>query len=83
MLAECGKRMEAVGLRLRAEEAAVDKLAEMCYDPVNGARPLRRSLRREVEDVVAEGVLSGRFHSGQEVVLIVHKNELAIVGGME
>ena len=83
MLAECGKRMEAVGLRLRAEEAAVDKLAEMCYDPVNGARPLRRSLRREVEDVVAEGVLSGRFYSGQEVVLIVHKNELAIVGGME
>ncbi|MBD5162399.1 MAG: ATP-dependent Clp protease ATP-binding subunit [Oscillibacter sp.] len=83
MLAESGGRMEAMGLRLRAEEEAVEKLANDCYDPANGARPLRRALRRQVEDVVAEGVLSGRFVSGQGIVLIVHENELDIVGEKE
>ena len=83
MLAETGQRMKPLGLTLRAEEEAVGKLAEECYDPVNGARPLRRALRQKVEDVVAEGVLSGRFHSGQEVVLTVRENGLAIEGERE
>ena len=83
MLEETGRRMRPLGLTLRVEEEAVALLAEQCYDPVNGARPLRRALRREVEDVVAEGVLSGRFASGQGVALIVHKNELAIEGEKE
>ena len=83
MLAETAERMRPLGLALRAEEEAVEYLAEKCRDPVNGARPLRRAIRRDVEDVVAEGVLSGRFHSGQAVVLFVHKNELAIEGEKE
>ncbi len=83
MLAETAKRMRPLGLTLRAGEEAVELLAEKCYDPVNGARPLRRALRREVEDIVAEGVLSGRFASGQGVILTVRENELAIEGEKE
>ncbi len=83
MLAETAERMRPLGLSLRAEDAAVEWLAEKCHDPVNGARPLRRVIRRDVEDVVAEGMLSGRFAGGQEVVLNVHKNELAIEGEKE
>ena len=83
MLEETARRMKPLGLALRAEEAAVDRLAEMCYDPVNGARPLRRALRRRVEDVIAEGVLSGRFRGGQGVILTVRENELAIMGEKE
>ena len=83
MLEETARRMKPLGFALRAEEAAVDRLAEMCYDPVNGARPLRRALRRRVEDVIAEGVLSGRFRGGQGVILTVRENELAIMGEKE
>ena len=83
MLAETGQRMRPLGLTLRAEDEAVGKLAEECYDPVNGARPLRRALRQKVEDVVAAGVVSGRFHSGQEVILTVRENGLAIEGERE
>ena len=83
MLGETARRMRPLGLTLRADEAAVEKLAEESCDPVNGARPLRRCLRRKVEDAVAEGVLSGRFHSGQGVVLTVRENELAIEGEKE
>ena len=78
MLAESGRRMAALGLTLRAEESGISQLVEECYDPANGARPLRRALRQRVEDVVAEGVLSGRFQRGDEIILTVHKMELVI-----
>ena len=48
------------------------------YDPGHGARPLRRALRQRIEDVVAEGVLSGRFRQGDKIILTVHKMDLVI-----
>ena len=78
MLAESGRRMEALGLTLRAGEDAIAQLAAECYDPGHGARPLRRALRQRIEDVVAEGVLSGRFRQGDKIILTVHKMDLVI-----
>ena len=83
LLGQTAQRMGELGLALRVEEEALEKLAEDCYDPVNGARPLRRALRREVEDLVAEGVLGGRLPAGERIVLTVRENSLAIVGEKE
>ncbi len=78
MLAESGRRMEALGLTLHAGEDAIAQLAAECYDPGHGARPLRRALRQRIEDVVAEGVLSGQFRQGDKIILTVHKMDLVI-----
>jgi len=78
MLAETGERMAALGLTLRAGEAAIERLAQDCYDPANGARPLRRELRRQVEDVAAEGILRGDFRKGDTIILTVHKMGLVL-----
>ena len=78
MLEECGKRMAALGLTLQVEDEAAELLAHDCYDPVNGARPLRRALRQRVEDVAAEGVLSGKYRNGDKIILTVHKMDLVI-----
>ena len=78
MLEETAQRMRPLGLTLRAEEAAIEKLAKECYDPTNGARPLRRALRQKVEDVAAEGVLSGRFQKGDTILFTVHKMDLVL-----
>ena len=78
MLAESGARMAELGLALRAEDEAVAQLARECYDPAHGARPLRRALRQKVEDVVAEGLLSGRFQKGDRILLTVYKKDIAI-----
>ena len=78
MLEETAQRMRPLGLTLRAEEAAVEKLAKECYDPTNGARPLRRALRQKVADVAAEGILSGRFQKGDTILFTVHKMDLVL-----
>ena len=71
MLADTGARMEALGLTLQAEEAAVALLAREGLDRSYGVRPLRRLIRGRVEDPAAEGLLSGRFRAGDHLTLTV------------
>jgi len=52
------QQLAARGLRLRLSPAVVELLAEKGYDPTMGARPLRRAVRRYIEDPLAEFVLS-------------------------
>jgi ATP-dependent Clp protease ATP-binding subunit ClpC len=51
--------------------AAKALVAERGFDPVLGARPLRRALQRDVEDVLAEKILFGELRSGQIVLVDV------------
>ena len=78
LLEQAGTRMKALGLEFRAAEEAVARLAREGFDPANGARPLRRRLHRQVEDPVADGLLSGRFCSGDRLILVEGENGLAI-----
>src|SRR5207302_3584258 len=52
-------------------------LVEKGYDAAFGARPLRRAIQTYVEDPLAEGMLTGRFHPGDTVVVTRQENELA------
>jgi ATP-dependent Clp protease ATP-binding subunit ClpC len=49
--------------------AAKDLLAERGYDPVLGARPLRRTIQREIEDVLSEKILYGELKAGSIVLV--------------
>ncbi|MGH7611645.1 MAG: ATP-dependent chaperone ClpB [Candidatus Dormibacteria bacterium] len=62
-------RLTARGLGLTVEPEALDWLAEQGYDPVYGARPLRRVLQRQLGDRVALAVLQGQFKEGDTVVV--------------
>ena len=64
MLDTIGSRMAAQGIALQADDDAVAALAKDGFDPRYGARPLRRTLQTEVEDVVAEQMLDGKLQSG-------------------
>jgi ATP-dependent Clp protease ATP-binding subunit ClpB len=48
-------------------EEAVEFLAEVGYDPVYGARPLKRAIQKELETKLARAILSGKIQDGQEV----------------
>jgi ATP-dependent Clp protease ATP-binding subunit ClpC len=52
---------------LELTPAAKDLLAKKGYDPVLGARPLRRTIQREIEDALSEKILYAEFTSGQYV----------------
>ena len=64
MLKATVQRAAALGVTLTVEDAAVERIADEGFDPLYGARPLRRVIRAEVEDAVAELLLSGALHAG-------------------
>ena len=58
-------------MRIELTQAAKNLLAERGFDPVLGARPLRRTIQREIEDVLAEKMLFGEVGPGQIVLVDV------------
>ncbi|HEY8338361.1 MAG TPA: AAA family ATPase, partial [Egibacteraceae bacterium] len=66
-LARVRERFAQRDLGLELTDAAKEWLADRGYDPVYGARPLKRVLRRELEDKVALALLDGRIHEGDTI----------------
>jgi ATP-dependent Clp protease ATP-binding subunit ClpA len=56
-------------IRLHLTEEALDYLANSGFDPVYGARPLKRAIQRELETVVARGIIAGKFSDGDSLVV--------------
>jgi ATP-dependent Clp protease ATP-binding subunit ClpC len=71
MIAGVELRMKDRDMSLELTQAAKDLLAERGFDPVLGARPLRRTIQREIEDVLAEKMLFGDVGPGQIVLVDV------------
>ena len=69
MIAKLAKRMEAQDMRLQLTDAARELLADAGFDPVLGARPLRRAIQREIEDALSERILFGELQPGQVVTV--------------
>ncbi len=61
MLVKVAKRLEAKGVIFEATDEAVKELAAIGYDPLFGARPLRRTLQDKVDNVIAEQLLRGKL----------------------
>lgn len=67
-LAHLNDRLKEMGMTLALTEAAADQLAEVGYDPVYGARPLKRAIQKWVENPLANELLSGNFVIGDHIV---------------
>ena len=66
-IAKLDKRLKDKDMGLELTPAAKNLLATKGYDPVLGARPLRRTIQREIEDTLSEKILFGELTSGQIV----------------
>ncbi len=66
-IAKVVERLKRRNLQLVADEKAKDFLVEKGYDPTYGARPMRRSVERYLEDPLAEEILKGNLHDGDPV----------------
>lgn len=60
-------RVKETGVCLKFDEAALTLLVDVGYDPVYGARPLKRAIQQYVENPLAEAILSGEFASGDQI----------------
>jgi len=63
-------------LRINLSEAARDRLAEAGFDPVYGARPLKRAIQQQVENPLAQEILEGKFRPGDIIEVGVADNRL-------
>ena len=78
MVGELDKRLADQELSLELTDAAKDQVIENGYDPVYGARPLKRSLQKYVETLAARKILSGDVHAGDTLVLDVQNGEFIV-----
>ncbi len=78
MVKDLNKRLSDQELSLTLTEAAKENVIENGYDPVYGARPLKRYLQNYVETLAAKKILSGSVHTGDTLVLDVENGEFVV-----
>ena len=61
------RRLRDREIELRVSDAALARLAEAGYDPVYGARPLKRAIQQQIENPLAQEILQGRFAPGDVI----------------
>lgn len=74
-LVKLQKRLEDNGYTLEVSDAAKKQLAEEGYDPVYGARPLKRTIQQRLQNELANSILGGEFVEGAHIVVDVQNGE--------
>ncbi|ODS12247.1 ATP-dependent chaperone ClpB [Vibrio scophthalmi] len=75
-LLRLAKRMEERGYHMEVSEKALDLIAQVGFDPVYGARPLKRAIQQSVENPLAKAILSGRIIPEKTVKLLVNNDQI-------
>ncbi|MDJ0515759.1 MAG: ATP-dependent chaperone ClpB [Trichodesmium sp. MO_231.B1] len=72
------KRLAERKMSLKLADAAVNFLADVGYDPVYGARPLKRAIQRELETQIAKSILRSEFNDGDTIFVDVENERLSL-----
>ena len=75
------KRLEERKIVLEPTPAAMDWLGQSGYDPMYGARPLKRLIQREIENTLSLEMLEGKFHDGDHIIIDVADENLVFRKG--
>ncbi len=73
------ERLSERGINLQISDAALDEIAAVGFDPVYGARPLRRAIQSEIENPLAREILDGRFSTGDTIEVDWRDDNFAFV----
>ncbi|MEG1547915.1 MAG: ATP-dependent Clp protease ATP-binding subunit [Clostridia bacterium] len=76
MLGDVTKRLSSRGIQLTISDEAIQYLADEGFDPIYGARPLRRAIQHKLEDSLSEEIIAGRIALGENVNAYVEAGEL-------
>ena len=73
-------RLSDRDLQLNVTDAVIEKLTNVGFDPVFGARPLKRAIQVHLENPLAQEILSGRFAPGDTIIADLNADEISFVG---
>ncbi len=76
---EVVQRLKGKGIEISLSAEAMDFLMEKGFDPIYGARPLKRTIQRYVEDMLSEEIISGRFKEGSKITVVRRDDSLVLV----
>ena len=75
MLESLSKRAFNIGYELEFSEKAVEEIGNAGFDPVYGARPLRRAIQQKIEDKLSEEILEGKLSSGKKYICLIQNGD--------
>ncbi len=78
MLRDLRSRLAEKSIELHITPEAKDKLVELGYDPEFGARPMRRVLRKKIEEPLSEAILSGEVKEGDRVIVLLENGGIKL-----
>ncbi len=73
------KRLEERGYEVQMSDEALKLLSANGYDPVYGARPLKRAIQQQIENPLAQQILSGELVPGKTIELVVKDDRIVAV----
>lgn len=76
MIAQLDERLREQDMSIQLTDKAKELLSERGYDPVLGARPLRRAIQRDIEDALSEKILFGDLKAGQRIYVDVDESNI-------
>jgi ATP-dependent Clp protease ATP-binding subunit ClpB len=79
LINELQKRLESKHLQLKITEEAKRHIADRAFDPVFGARPLKRFIQKHIETLIAKEIIKGSIQDFQEIIIDLQAGKLAIV----
>jgi ATP-dependent Clp protease ATP-binding subunit ClpB len=77
------QRLSKMEIKLDVTDAALQKIAEAGFDPVYGARPLKRAIQQQIENPLSKYILEGRFGPKDTVLVTVSNGQLVFVKAEE
>jgi len=83
MLKDVSKRLKEFNMEIVVNESVKKHLAKAGFDPMFGARPLRRTIQRQIEDALSEELLQGTIHHGDQIEITVEDDKLKFKGHQE
>ncbi|MBL1260253.1 MAG: ATP-dependent chaperone ClpB [Thiotrichaceae bacterium] len=75
------ERLRERDIDLQLSDEALDKLGEAGFDPVYGARPLKRAIQRKLENRLAQDILAGKYLAGDIIEIVIVDGELSFGKG--
>lgn len=78
MLKSLKERLTSNEIDISFSDAAIEKIAKSGFDPVYGARPLRRAIQNEIEDMLSEEIIDGNISGGDKITLDVSEDKFTV-----
>jgi ATP-dependent Clp protease ATP-binding subunit ClpC len=70
------KRIAALDITIEFSDEVITKIAQDGFDPIYGARPLRRAIQSKIEDKLSEEMLEGKIKAGQKAIAVLENDEI-------